>query len=89
MIRDFMGISKDAIVGTPAMHDEMFSTAATPSGAEAVAPTSAENFTNSEEVLGRDGVSNGPNSKEDKSSLEAHVGYQAGILSSAFSVSQV
>lgn len=86
-----MGISKDAIAtpGTQDTHHEMVDIPVNHSETIAEAPAPSTTFSAPEEPFEGQGISNANGSNEGKSELEAHVGYQAGILSSAFSIAQV
>lgn len=101
MVRNYMGISKDAATSSshsPGQHSEMIGSAEPPTSGSsmAVAPSATFEVLVSKGQVEVDGSTDGRRSEpapavspEQRVKLEAHVGYQAGILSSAFSISQV
>lgn len=99
MVRNFMGISKieNPVPGSPSMLSEMAGVGREPGNETTVpiVPSTSADFIGSENLLGGNKSSEWqqqevpPEVHADWSKLEAHVGYQAGILSSAFSIAQV
>lgn len=98
MVRNFMGIGHgDMPMISPSSNQEMPWSAAAPSSwSEAALAPSPDVYVEKAARPDLDGepsanVQRGsaPSAEEQKVRLEAHVGYQAGILSSAFSISQV